>query len=67
MIDRDEKQHADIQRWSEITHKYLTIQELNRDVVNELIDHIEIGERAVINGKRQQDMKIYYRFVGLVD
>ena len=26
----------------------------------------EVGERTVIDGQRHQDIKIYYRFVGLV-
>ncbi|MGY3666313.1 MAG: DUF4368 domain-containing protein [Roseburia sp. 1XD42-69] len=30
------------------------------------MDHIEVGERSVIHGQRQQDIKIFYRFVGVV-
>ena len=42
------------------------MQELDREIVEELIDHIEVGERSVIDGQRQQDVKIFYRFVGVV-
>ena len=45
---------------------YLDVQGLDRDIVDELIDHIEIGERSVIDGQRHQDIKIFYRFVGVV-
>ena len=45
---------------------YLDLQELNREIIEELIDRIEVGERTVIDGQRHQDIKIYYRFVGLV-
>ena len=46
--------------------KYLDLQELDRETIDELIDHIEIGERTVIDGQKQQDIKIFYRFVGEV-
>ena len=39
---------------------------MNREVVEELIDHIEVSERAVVDGQRREDTKIYYRFVGLL-
>lgn len=51
---------------SGIIRRYLDVQELDREIVEELIDHIEIGERSVIDGQRQQDIKIFYRFVGVV-
>lgn len=57
---------ANIQRWAGTVRQYLDLQDLNRDIVEELIDHIEIGERTVIDGQKHQDIKIYYRFVGLV-
>lgn len=46
--------------------KHLDLQELDRETIDELIDHIEIGERTVIDGQKQQDIKIFYRFVGAV-
>ena len=48
------------------TATYLDVQELDREIVEELIDHIEIGERSIIDGQRHQDIKIFYRFVGVV-
>ena len=39
----------------------------NLDVESiELIGRIETGERTVIKGRKQQDIKIFYRFVGEV-
>lgn len=66
-IDRHEQNSANIQKWAALIHKYLHLQELDRAIVEELIDHIEIGERCVVNGQRRQDVKIHYRFVGVVD
>ena len=54
------------QKWASIKKKYLDLQELDRETIDELIDHIEIGERTVIDGQKQQDIKIFYRFVGEV-
>ena len=54
------------QKWASIIKKYLDLQELDRETVDELIDHIEIGERTIIDGQKQQDIKIFYRFVGVV-
>ena len=61
-----QQETADMQKWAANIRKYLSLEELDRDIVDELIDHIEIGERTVVNGQRHQDIKIYYRFVGLV-
>ena len=61
-----EQKTADIQNWAALIRKHLNLQELDRAAIDELIDHIEIGERTVVNGERRQDIKVYYRFVGLV-
>ena len=55
-----------IHQWAGIIRRHLDLQELDREIVEELIDHIEIGERSVIDGQRHQDIKIFYRFVGVV-
>ena len=61
-----QQEAADMQKWVASIRKYLSLEKLDRDIVDELIDHIEIGERTVVNGQRHQDIKIHYRFVGLV-
>jgi hypothetical protein len=55
-----------IYNWTAIIRKYLNIQELTRTVIDELIDHIEVGERTIVDGIRSQDIKIFYCFVGLI-
>ena len=64
--DKARQDMEDIQNWASIIKKYLDLQELDRETIDELIDHIEIGERTVIDGQKQQDIKIFYRFVGEV-
>ena len=66
-IDKVEKETAAIQNWTAIIRKYLNLQELDRAIVDELIDYIEVGERTVVNGQRHQDIKVFYQFVGQVE
>ena len=42
--------------------KYLNLQVLDRTAVDELIDHIEVGERADAGGNHTQNVKVFYRF-----
>lgn len=65
-INQYEQHNTDLQKWADMIHKYLDLQELDQNIVDELIDHIEIGERTIIDGKRHQDIKIHYRFVGQI-
>ena len=65
-MQKVETDTAAITDWTALIRKYTDIQTLDRETIDALIDHIEIGERAVIDGKRQQDIKIYYRFVGFL-
>ena len=65
-MQKVEADTAAITDWTALIRKYTDIQTLDRDTIDALIDHIEIGERTVIDGKRQQDIKIYYRFVGFL-
>ena len=65
-VDKAQQKTAAIHNWTAIIRKYLDLQELDRAVIDELIDHIEIGERTVVDGQRRQDIKVFFRFVGLV-
>ena len=66
-VNAAEKKVAAIHDWAVLIQKYLNLQKLDRAVLDELIDHIEIGERAVVDGQRHQDIKVFYRYVGLVE
>ena len=66
-INGAEQDAASVREWTAKIRKYLDLRELDREIIDELIDHIEISERTVIDGERRQEIKIFYRFVGLVD
>ena len=56
------------ERWISIIRKYTQITELTAPLLNELIDKIVVHEATKDeNGKRVQDIDIYYRFVGTID
>lgn len=56
------------ERWIFIIRKYTQITELTAPLLNELIDKIVVHEATKDeNGKRVQDIDIYYRFVGMID
>ncbi len=42
----------------------MNIKQLDRQIVDELIDKIVIGEKYLLDGQKYQDIKIYYKFVG---
>ena len=55
-----EQRIADTQSWAAVVRKHLHIRELDRETVDELIDHIEVGRKTVIDGKPCHDIKICY-------
>ena len=57
---------SDLQKWTALIRKYLNLTELDRNTVDELIDRIEVSEATVVDGKRHQNINIFYRFVGAV-
>jgi DNA invertase Pin-like site-specific DNA recombinase len=66
-IKESEQDAANIQNWAAIIRKHLHLQELDRETVDELIDHIEIGEHTDVNGQYIQNIKVFYRFIGAIE
>ncbi|MBQ3528198.1 MAG: DUF4368 domain-containing protein [Clostridia bacterium] len=63
-LKKEERNLESIVNFIAIIEKYLDIKELNKTVLNELIDKIEVHEAEKIDGKRIQKVDIYYRFIG---
>ena len=53
-----------ISKWVEVIRKHIYLDDLCRTDVEELIEHIEIGESDYSSGQRVQEVKIFWRFVG---
>ena len=66
-ICRAKEETAAIGKWAKHIRKYMDLRELDREIIDELIDHIEVGEAIVTDGQKRQSVRIYYRFVGPLD
>lgn len=56
----------DIQNWIRLVKENLTVQEVDKNLLDALIERVEIGEKRIENGVKTQDVRIFYRFVGAV-
>lgn len=55
-----------VSKWAEVVRKHIDLDDLCRADVEELIERIEIGESDYEGGERQQEIKIYWRFIGYI-
>lgn len=66
-LEKAEQDVEAVRKWTGSIRKYMDVKELDRGIVDDLIDHIEVGERQVADGQCRRHIKIFYRFVGAVD
>ena len=65
-IDNTEKKDTDITQFISNVKKYTEIAELSPEILNELIEKIVIHQQEKNNGKKVQEIDIYYRGVGII-
>ena len=65
IIEERKNKLNDINKWIALIQEKSTVVEVDRELLEGLIDKIEISERMVINGKITQDIRIFYKFIGL--
>ena len=53
-----------LEKLHEAAEDCLGVKELTPLVLNKLIDRIEIGSQEVVDGQRQQEIRIVWRFAG---
>ena len=53
--------------WVAMMQDYSKLESLDRPTLLRLIDRIEIGERRKVNGQDERDIRIYYKFAGMVE
>lgn len=46
--------------------QYSSIHTLERETLLRLVDKIEVGERHIVDGRKEREIKIHYKFVGYV-
>lgn len=59
-----DNQNQNSYRFLELIKKYTEITELSAPMLKELIDKIVIHQSTKVDGKRMQQIDIYYRFIG---
>lgn len=65
-IEQQEEQADNIERFIEKVRKYLDLQELTPTVLNDLVKRIYVHAPQKIDGKRTQQIDIYYDLVGFL-
>ena len=65
-IENTEKKDTDITEFISNVKKYTEITELSPEILNELIEKIVIHQQEKVNGKKVQEIDIYYRGVGII-
>ena len=60
------KDEHNIERFMEMVHKYVAVEALDREMLLELIDYIEVGERFIKYNQKYRDITIHYKFVGKI-
>jgi len=59
---------TDAEKWIELIKKYANPTELTAELLNTLVEKIVVYEAVKLaNGFREQEIAIYYRFVGKID
>ena len=65
-IENTEKKDTDVTRFISNVKKYTEIDHLTAEILNELIEKIVIHQQEKVNGKKVQEIDIYYRGVGII-
>ena len=65
-IDKTKQQELDLTNFIDKVKKYTEIKELTPEIVNELIDKIYVYQQTKLNGKKYQQIDIYYAGVGII-
>ena len=55
----------DISKWVSLIKEKSSLREVDRELLESLIDKIEVGERILIGNVLAQDVRIFYKYVGL--
>ena len=65
-ISTTEQKEIAITSFVDKVKKYMEIKELTPEIINELIDKILVHQQTKVNGKKYQQIDIYYSGVGII-
>ena len=55
-----------VQNWADMIRQYRNLDTLDRETLLRLIDKIEVGEKKIVDGHKEQEIRIHYKFVGFI-
>ena len=61
-LDRLTAKDEDIRNWLCVVREYMSGTVLDRELLHRLIKVIRVGETTVVDGEKQREIKIIYRF-----
>ena len=65
-IDKTKQEEINLTTFIDKVKKYTEIKELTPEILNELIDKIYVYQQTKLNGKKYQQIDIYYAGVGII-
>ena len=65
-IESSQMEEDNALEWADIIRQYRDIETVSRDILAKLINKIEVGERKIIDGQKQREIRIHYKFVGYI-
>lgn len=54
----------DVQEWAGLIRQYRDAETLDRDMLLKLVERIEVGEACLVNGQKERQIRICYKFAG---
>ena len=66
-LNRTSHDEQNVQKLKAVLDEYLHVETLTANMLNQLIERIEIGHTVKVDGCRQQEITIVYRFIGTAD
>ena len=67
-LENAKEQAENVEKWVTLVRQYTDLTELTAEVLNTLVEKIVVHEAVKdADGTREQEVEIYYRFVGSID
>lgn len=63
-VNQQEETESNVSRFVDEAKRYSNIKELDREILNRLIDKIVVSDSVIENGVKTQKIRIFYKFLG---
>ncbi len=66
VVEDEERKTSDIRKWVAAMRKYLSVESIDRTMVDELVERIIVSEKMRSEDGTRRDVTVVYRFVGVI-